>query len=45
VDFIRDEVTGENCIIIATWFVLFTKYYYEDHTNEDEMGEACSAHG
>jgi hypothetical protein len=32
------EVTGASIIIH------FIKYYYNNHTKEDEMGEVCRAH-
>jgi hypothetical protein len=31
--------------ICAILFVLFTKYYWCDQIKEDEIGEACMAHG
>jgi hypothetical protein len=29
----------------ALWFVLFTKYNYNNQVKEDEMGRACSTNG
>jgi hypothetical protein len=44
----RDEVTGGWINLHGVElhnFPLFTKHYISDQIKEDEMGEACSAHG
>jgi len=38
-------LVGENCIMRNFIIGRFTKYCYDDHVKEDEIGRACRMHG
>jgi hypothetical protein len=41
----QEEVTRDwkNCITRASAFEIFTKYYYDYHSQEEELGETCKS--
>jgi hypothetical protein len=41
---IKQEDDRENCTVLASYLVQFTKYYEGDEIKDDEMGKTHSMH-